>query len=352
MDKTARWPGDTPGRAAYDWAEISIPGVQALEDGELTRIRFNVSWLLSSWACIFGKGCPGVLITGAMEDRGCCQIGVHLTKGDDLNRVNKYVKQLTDEDLDANLLADIKKNGWKVKERDPHYRDVGHTAHTRIVDGACVLANRASGSTGKLGCSLHVLANRLGIHPSETKPDICWQIPMSVTDEYNEKFNQTTITVDASTGSVWGGTEPAKKYFPAWWCVETPDAYGPNAMVDSSTLVFRTMEVELRKMMGDAAYEAMAAELEDIMQTGGRRRPMPGETVAGGRPLIPLIVKDRIADWANDTDPDSQEHSREALGRSAEYIFDHGIFMDTAPTGPPLIAGHAYEIQISKPSEN
>jgi hypothetical protein len=51
------------------------------------------------------------------------------------------------------------------------------------------------------------------------------------------------------------------------------------------------MEYELRKEMGDAAYERLAELLDGIERP---RHPMPGQLVNGRRPMIPLLVEQRF----------------------------------------------------------
>lgn len=330
----ARWANDLPG-AGYDWYEFSIKG-DPEDQGEVLRVRINVSFLLSSWKCIFGQGCPGVLISGAMTDRGCCQIGVHMEHSDDdFKRVRGYVEQLTEEDLDADLLKIVRsKNGkgWRYQDTDGEEGESnlpGYPWHTVVVDGACVLANRAGGSTGKLGCSLHVLASRLGVHHSETKPNICWQIPLAVETEYDEDQDQSLMTVDGSRASAWGATDPTALHSPGWWCTETPDAYvignAENLGADdTSGMVFRTNEFELRRMMKDRVYEAMVEHLLNIVRKGGRRVPMPGEQMANGRPVLPLIVENRLKQWQHEELPETED----ALRRSIPYMRDNKIALD------------------------
>jgi hypothetical protein len=361
MEETqVRWPSDEPG-ANYDWFEFSVKG-DPDEQGEVLRVKVNVSFMLSTWKCIFGQGCPGVLISGAMTDRGCCQIGVHMEHSDDdFKRVRGFVDQLTEEDLDENLLKIVKSNngkGWRYQDKSDEGESAleGFPWHTKVVDGACVLANRAGGSTGKLGCSLHVLANRLGLHHSDTKPNICWQIPMAVTEEYDEDIDQTTMTVDGTPAKVWGSTDMRNLHSPGWWCTETPDAYVIGNTVDKlpgnelhseevmqQDFVFRTNEVELRKMMGDHVYDEMVKHLQNIISMGGRRAPMPGETVNGSRPLIPLIVKKRFEQWHD-------EEADEELKRSHPYMREHP---DSAPDGykvPRLLRRNVQIVEVNQPA--
>jgi hypothetical protein len=59
------------------------------------HVRADLTWLLSSWTCIFGKGCHGIVPGGAPE--GCCTHGAFFTDADDEARVRKAVKLLTPE---------------------------------------------------------------------------------------------------------------------------------------------------------------------------------------------------------------------------------------------------------------
>src|SRR5262249_27450334 len=60
---------------------------------------FDVTFLLSRWTCIYGRGCQGVL-TGPAEDlvQGCCSYGAHFTGEQDVARVEEAAATLTDDD--------------------------------------------------------------------------------------------------------------------------------------------------------------------------------------------------------------------------------------------------------------
>ena len=51
---------------------------------------FDVTFLESSWTCIYGQGCHGVL-TGPADElvQGCCSYGAHFTGKKDLKRVDR-----------------------------------------------------------------------------------------------------------------------------------------------------------------------------------------------------------------------------------------------------------------------
>src|SRR4051812_38450153 len=76
--------GDGAGEAptgAHEWISFEDP------DEERTWV-FDVTFLLSSWSCIFGQGCLGVLTGPAPElVQGCCSYGAHFTGPEDVARV-------------------------------------------------------------------------------------------------------------------------------------------------------------------------------------------------------------------------------------------------------------------------
>ena len=70
-----RWrlvPGD-----AHEWVSF--------EDSDEQRTwRFDVTFLLSKWECIYGRGCQGVLTGPSPElEQGCCSYGAHFTDEED-----------------------------------------------------------------------------------------------------------------------------------------------------------------------------------------------------------------------------------------------------------------------------
>ena len=73
---TKRWrltPAD-----AHEWVSFEDPDEQR-------TWRFDVTFLLSHWECIYGRGCQGVLTGPAPEmEQGCCSYGAHFTDDEDL----------------------------------------------------------------------------------------------------------------------------------------------------------------------------------------------------------------------------------------------------------------------------
>jgi hypothetical protein len=243
------------------------------------QFRVNVSFMLSNYECIFGRGCPGLMDTQAAPDLGCCHRGVTFFDDDDFAHVSKMVDQLAAEDCDN--LDHVRTRGWYLTSPS------GKPYKTRKVGGACIFDNRVGGATGKPGCAFHHLAARSGLHHSDTKPHICWSIPLNFSaEDAEEPGGRTTMIVSAFTADAWGGTdddeEPDGRGHVGYWCIDTPDAYR------GASPVYRSLEHELRKGMGDAGYEAMAELLDRIDEP---RYAMPGRLVNRGLPMIPLLVE-------------------------------------------------------------
>jgi hypothetical protein len=57
--------------------------------------RCDLTWLTSSFMCIFGQGCQGIYKES--PDTGCCTLGAHFADKDDEKRVATFVDQLTPE---------------------------------------------------------------------------------------------------------------------------------------------------------------------------------------------------------------------------------------------------------------
>jgi hypothetical protein len=263
-------------RGPLDWLTFPAP------DDPAKQFRVNVSFLLSNYTCIWGCGCPGLLNHSADAEAACCERGVTFVDENDFEHVSAMVDELTAEDCDN--LEHVRDRGWYMRSKS------GKPYKTRKLGGSCIFTNRAGGPTGKPGCAFHHLAQRQGKHASETKPFICWTLPINFSHEPPEETGgPSTTIVSAFTADAWGGTnddeEEDGRGHMGYWCIDTPDAYR------GASPVYRSFERELRKGMGDAAYERMAELLEQVARP---RFPMPGERVNRGLPLIPLILQQRF----------------------------------------------------------
>ena len=204
---------------------------------------FDVTFLLSGWNCIFGKGCQGVLTEGAPElELGCCSYGAHFTGAEDAARVQRAAATLSPEH-------------WQF-HRQGRSRGVvkitpsGETV-TRMVADACIFLNRP-GFEGGSGCALHRAALAEGSRPMDLKPDVCWQVPLRREDEVRDDGHVT------STITEWGrrhwGAGGAQFH---WWCVEAPEAF------TGAVPVYRHMADELTGMVGPEVYQRVASYLDE-----------------------------------------------------------------------------------------
>ena len=154
--------------------------------------RCDLTWLTSAYRCIFGQGCQGIYADA--PDVGCCTLGAHFADKDDEKRVAKYVDQLTPE---LWQFHPGRENGRSVRKKDWVTTDEEGARKTPVleVDGqsACIFHNRKDFHLGA-GCALHALALEQGRHPLETKPDVCWQLPIRRQYRSVERQDGTSYT--------------------------------------------------------------------------------------------------------------------------------------------------------------
>jgi hypothetical protein len=223
--------------------------------------HIDVTFLTSNYMCIFGQGCQGVLVDKAPEmSQGCCSYGAHSSGSKDRKLVDKVAKKLTTEDWQF-IKKGHKKGVWaKVGKND--YR-------TRLVDDACIFLNRPGFAAGA-GCALHTYAMRTGVHHSDVKPEVCWQVPLRNIEEFDEDANDGVVYHRLTEFARHGWGEGGDEF--AWWCTEAPEAFV------GTEPVYRSLEPELRKMIGDELFESVAEYLDGHMKTRVRRVPHPAET--------------------------------------------------------------------------
>ena len=222
-------------------------------------IRADLTWLCSRWTCIFGRGCHGTLV--GQGDTGCCNHGAYLCDKADEKRVRKFADQLTRENWQ---LYDEGHRGTKrggrlpIMEKDAE--DEQQRRKTRVIDGACIFANR-DGFAGGAGCALHALALSTGRKPLETKPEVCWQLPVRREQEWIDRPDGTRIlrsTVAEFDRRGWGeGGHDLD-----WYCTSSPEAHvGHEPMYES-------YGPELTALIGAAAYAELARICVDRLKLG------------------------------------------------------------------------------------
>ncbi len=209
--------------------------------------RCDLTWLTSRWQCIFGRGCQG--IAGDRVEEGCCTLGAHFSDEDDERRVAEHVARLTPE-LWQYHAEGHGRRGWVESPDEDEDEDGESERRTRRVEGACIFHNRPGFAAGA-GCALHLLALREGREPLETKPDVCWQLPVRRTFEWVEQPDGEQllyVTIGEYDRRGWGpGGHDLH-----WWCTGASSAHGAGEPL------YVSYRPELTEMMGKKGYDALA----------------------------------------------------------------------------------------------
>lgn len=217
------------------WVEFPNPA----DDTEV--FRCDLTWLTSAYTCIFGQGCRGIYASS--PNTGCCTLGAHFADKDDERRVAAYVAQLTPEVWQFHPRRRVKRSDWVETdaEGDRKTPTVEHDGQS-----ACLFHNRGDFATGA-GCALHTLALHQGRNPLETKPDVCWQLPIRrsfATIERPDGTSYTEVSIGEYDRRGWGeGGHDLD-----WYCSGNTDAH-----VGLEPL-YVTSAAELVALMGESGY--------------------------------------------------------------------------------------------------
>ena len=228
-----------------EWFEFTNP------DDPKHLIVVDLTWLESTWSCRFGTPeCHG--IDESFPVVGCCIHGAYLSDESDRDDLYNAVAkmpakywQLRPHDVDSYIEAadPVVLEPWLEWDDD---EDEPGLKTTRV-DGACIFANRADAETGP-GCALHQWALAEGCNIVGSKPEVCWQVPLSREDEWVERSDGEQVlrtTIGEYDRRQWGG---GGEDFD-WWCTGAPNTHTPGA-----TPVWRSMRDELTALIGAAAY--------------------------------------------------------------------------------------------------
>jgi hypothetical protein len=252
-------PVGTPPEVGLDFPREWIEFLDPADPEHL--VRADLTWLTSAWTCIFGRGCAGV-VEGRAED-GCCNHGAFFTDEDDLSRVEAAVAELTPLDWQRHPGTPVGREDWTesdtVTEPAPG-EPTEQALRTRVVDGACLFLNRP-GHPGGAGCALHAMALRTGRHPLETKPDVCWQLPVRREQEWVDRPDETRVLVSTIGEFDRRGWGPGGHDL-HWWCTGSPAAH-----VAAEPLVV-TYGPELTALLGPAAYAELRRLTEARLDAG------------------------------------------------------------------------------------
>ncbi|WP_338088642.1 hypothetical protein [Nocardioides jishulii] len=111
------------------------------------------------------------------------------------------------------------------------------------------------GFAGGEGCALHGLALQIGRNPLETKPDVCWQLPIRRT------YRTVELPDDTSYLEISIGEYDRRGWGPGghdldWYCSGNTEAHvAPDP-------VYVTHAAELTELMGAPAYAALVQHCE------------------------------------------------------------------------------------------
>lgn len=277
-------------------------------------IRLDMTFFLSRYGCHFGT-CASNRPQQGMKGYGCCTESVVMSRenlwpkpdtadDDDVARIDRLLPEL-DDSIFANRELALKEGVYfeepgEVDEDDPD-AEPETIFRLRTVTGGCIFNNPISDDpqAPAPGCAFHHLALRKGVSHTETKPEVCWGVPLWA--EFEESGDEREyVTVTGMGRGNWGGDDNFPDFekelgrnltkkraqkmvdgdYLGYWCVDAPDAYA-----EDNELAYRYFENELTRIIGAAAY----ARLVKIAQTYERRSKMPGERVNGGKPVVATV---------------------------------------------------------------
>lgn len=202
---------------------------------------FDATFLRSSWSCIYGEGCQGVLDADASAmAQGCCSYGAHFVDEEDLEPVIAAAARLTSKQ-------------WQFRKqgrRDGFFDVAGANVTTKLVKDACIFLNRP-GFEGGVGCALHHGALAAGERPMDWKPNVCWQLPLRL-DHQTDDHGHLTSTLREWKRRDWG---PGGLEF-HWWCTDSHEAFVGRDPV------YVYLRDEIVALIGEAAYGRLVEMLE------------------------------------------------------------------------------------------
>jgi hypothetical protein len=205
---------------------------------------FDATFLRSSWLCIFGRGCQGILTEPTPElSQGCCSMGAWFTDEEDLAKVERHAALLDDSNWQFR-----KKAGSKI------WRQRGEDLTSRLVDDACIFLNRPDFARGA-GCALHLGALDAGERPLDWKPNVCWQLPLRLEEETDGHGHVTSVLREWKRRD-WG--DGGMEF--AWWCTDSPLAFV------GGDPVYVSLKDEIIEMVGAKIYQLLLDQL---------RKPQP-----------------------------------------------------------------------------
>ena len=231
-------PSSDPSGAEVGTHNRDLHRYEQIETGDTVWL-IDREFVTSNWACIWGRGCLGILAEPAPElNQGCCSVGAHLDGEEEAATVSGL----------AATLDPARFQFHRTAAEGGVFADETRT-FTRVVDGACVFLNRP-GFTGGEGCALHIAAVYDVESPLDWKPSVCWQLPVKV-DWVDRPDGREQATVRAWSRADWGDDGDPMH----WCCTEGELAYvGDEPVIDSlapalERILGPEVHVELRRRL-------------------------------------------------------------------------------------------------------
>jgi hypothetical protein len=241
--------------AAFPREWLDIPD----QAGAARVYRCDLTWLTSRWNCIYNNGCPGT----RRPHQGCCTVGAHWSGSKDRERVEACAQRLSGELWQFRDTG--QSEGITVSTGDDGY------GRTRIVEAACIFLNRAGFAAGP-GCALHLLALQEGRHPLETKPDVCWQLPVRLS--YAQEGDTLIVMVGEYDRAAWGPGGASMN----WWCSGNTEAH------TAARPLYQAYATELASLIGPGNYAELAQVCAQRCRSPHPPRPHPADPPAAVRP--------------------------------------------------------------------
>lgn len=250
-----------------EWYSFTDP------DNSEHLVSVDMTWLLSRWTCVFGTpACHG--IDSDQPDAGCCTHGAFLCDEEDRERLAGNVALLAEGEWQhrdaAEAAAREEGDGHGAGagleswlEEDELTGDDGEpepSLRTRRLGGRCVFFNDPGWPAGS-GCALHHMAVRTGRTLPESKPDVCWQLPIRRTQEWETRPDEVEVLhtrIGEYDRRGWG---PGGLDLD-WYCTGSPEAHV------GADPVYVSLRDELVELVGARNYEVIAAACARRAQLG------------------------------------------------------------------------------------
>ena len=248
------------------WVEFADPA----DDEQV--FRCDLTWLTSSWTCIFGQGCQGIYADA--PDAGCCTLGAHFADDDDEERVAAWVdaarrRRAGRSARGAGQEGRVSPQGWTETDDEGERK-------TRVVDGACIFPTRP-GFAGGHGCALHGAGPARGraLRGDQARRVLAAADPprSSATVERTDGTTYTEVSIGEYDRRGWG---PGGHDLD-WYCSGNTEAHV------GAEPVYVSNAAELIALMGQPAYDVLAGRCEAHLRSRSALALHPADPAAQQR---------------------------------------------------------------------